>query len=88
MANIVRRSLAAYGTLFVASAVGAGIVRPHQLTWGASDREACRRLLATTWCLPEPDLVATRAITIPLPSWRCLALARAAGTIRGRPLLI
>ena len=87
MANIVRRSLAAYGTLFVASAVCAGIVRPHQLTWGASDREACARLPGDN-LMPEPNLVATRAITSPLPSCRCLALARAAGTIRGRPLLI
>ena len=75
MANIVRRSLAAYGTLFVASAVGAGVVRPHQLTWGATAGEACARLPGDN-LMPEPNLVATRAITVrcpPLAVWPWLA---------------
>jgi hypothetical protein len=59
----MKRRAAAAGTAVIGSAAAYFLVRPWQLRWGATDEERGVTLDGDD-LLPNPDLVATRAITV------------------------
>jgi hypothetical protein len=65
----MRRRAAAAGAAVIGTAVAAYIllVRRWQLRWGATDEE-CDAALPGDDLIPIPDLLATRAITVPAPA--------------------
>jgi hypothetical protein len=64
--RIVGRPLMGAATVAAAAVLGAPILRRRMLDWGATSEEAARALPGDD-LLPDPDLVATRAITIDAP---------------------
>jgi hypothetical protein len=65
----MRRQAAAAGAAVIGTAVATYIllVRRWQLRWGATEEE-CDAILAGDDLIPNPDLVATRAITVHAPA--------------------